>query len=737
MPKLIIVESPGKIKTIKKYLGRGYQVEASIGHVRDLPASKLGVDIENNFEPHYINIRGKAPLLKTLKAAAQKSTKVYLATDPDREGEAISWHLANLLGIEPSDACRITFNEVTKSAITDAFNHARPIDMDLVNAQQARRVLDRIVGYKLSPLLWKTVRKGLSAGRVQSVATRLIVDREEEIRAFEPKEYWALEGIFDHAGGRFTAKFYGKDKKKLEINSKEELETILTALNSGTYTVDEIVKSEKSVSPSAPFITSTLQQDASRRFGYQPSITMRVAQGLYEGLNIDGFGQVGLITYMRTDSTRISADFAATAKEAIISRYGAAYVPAKPRVFKQRNSSQDAHEAIRPTNMELPPEAVKASLTPQQYKIYKLIWDRFLASQMSNAIYDTVRADIGCKGYLFRATDSKLKFAGYTAVYTESSDEEPEKESKNGLPEMKEGDSVKLDKLNKEQKFTLPPPRYNYASLVRTLEELGVGRPSTYASIVGTITERGYVIREEKQLKPTELGEITTNLLKEHFADIVDVKFTASMEEELDDVEQGDRGWKDVLTQFYDGFGKELAEAEENLKDVKLALADEETDIICEKCGRNMVIKHGRFGKFLACPGFPECRNAKAIVVEAPGACPVCGAGMTQRKSKRGKIFYACANADCDFMTWDEPTDTPCPTCTKPLFKKTGKAEKLRCLNEKCADYDASAFAYRDRMEAKAKEDAEKKPAAKKKTTAKKKAPAKKKPTTKPTATKK
>ena len=682
MSDLVIVESPAKANTIKKYLGKGYNVVASMGHIRDLPKSRMGVNIENGFEPEYISIRGKAALIKSLKKEAKQSGKVYLATDPDREGEAISWHLSKILGIDERANVRVTFNEITKAAVKDGIKHPRSIDLDLVNAQQARRILDRIVGYNLSPFLWKKVKRGLSAGRVQSVAVRLLVDREEEIRAFVPQEYWTIDAaelLAQSSKKPFAAKFFGDQNGKIEITNKEQADAVLAKLEGAAFTVAAVKKSERKRSPAAPFTTSTLQQEASKRLNFQAKRTMLAAQQLYEGVEVKGYGAIGLITYMRTDSLRIADEARDAAKAFIEEQYGKDFLPDAPRVYKAKKGSQDAHEAIRPTVPSLTPQKAKDSLTADQYKLYKLIWERFTASQMANELFDTVSADINAADYLFKASGSTVKFKGFAAVYEEEDTEETGKP----LPAIKAGDLLTAQKIEANQHFTQPPPRFTEASLIKTLEENGIGRPSTYAPTITTILARGYVSRDARQLVPTPLGEVTTGLMKENFKDIVDVEFTAKMENDLDRVEAGGQNWVDTLGGFYNGFDKTLKRAEEVLGDVHLKVPDEVSDVICENCGRNMVVKMGRFGKFLACPGYPECKNTKPIVQETGGFCPVCGARVLQKKSKNGKTYFGCENnPKCPFMTWDIPQQEKCPKCGGSLFKKRGGV--LHCLKEGC-----------------------------------------------------
>ena len=682
---LVIVESPAKAKTIKKYLGKNYTVTASMGHVRDLPKSQLGVDTEHDFEPKYITIRGKGDLLSKLKRDADGATRVYLATDPDREGEAISWHLANALGISEKDKCRITFNEITKGAVQAAIKEPRSIDLDLVDAQQARRILDRIVGYKLSPLLWKKVKKGLSAGRVQSVTTRILVDREREIDAFVPKEFWTITVNLNDGAHKadFEAKFYGIKGKKTEIKNEAQVAKILKDLEQAEYKVTDVKYGEKKRRPAPPFTTSTLQQEASRKLNFTARRTMTAAQMLYEGVDIAGHGTVGLITYMRTDSLRISTDAQAQARERIANELGKEYIPAKPNVYKTRKGAQDAHEAIRPTMIDLSPDSIKASLSSDQFKLYRLIWNRFMASQMSDAVYSTVNVEIKAGDYDFKASGSKMKFKGFTALYTEGSDVTEEKEQ-TGIPKLEAGQSLTLKSIDPEQNFTEPPAHFTEASLIKFMEEKGIGRPSTYAPTISTILARGYVERDKKALVPTELGNVTTDLMKEYFPSIVDVKFTANMEEELDNVESGKEDWVKLLSEFYEPFSKTLKTAEEAID--KIEIKDEVSDVICEKCGRNMVYKMGRYGKFLACPGFPECRNAKPIVVETGVECPKCGAMIVERKSKRGKKYYSCEKApECDFILWDMPTKEKCPKCGSIQVKKYGRGgTRTVCSNPEC-----------------------------------------------------
>ena len=733
---LVIVESPAKAKTIGKYLGPGYEVKASMGHVRDLPKSKLGVDVEHGFHVDYQPIKGKEEVISDLKKAAKKSEKVFLATDPDREGEAISWHLKEMLGIPDDKTYRVTFNEITKKVVNDSIANPRAIDMDLVNAQQARRVLDRIVGYQISPLLWKKIRRGLSAGRVQSVATRLVCEREEEIKAFVPQEYWSIEADLARIApnlGQFKAAFHGREKK-MELHSKDEVDAVMAAVGQAPFAVTGVKRQDKLRNPAPPFITSTLQQEASRKLNMTPRRTMSIAQQLYEGVDIAGEGTVGLITYMRTDSLRLSDEATAAARDFILSRYGANYYPGKPRVYKTKSGAQDAHEAIRPSNVNLTPEDVKKDLTAEQYKLYKLIWSRFLACQMASAIYDSVSIEVTSAGYTFRATHSSLKFSGYTAVYVEGKDEE-EETFQSPLPDLKEGETVELKGLKPDQHFTQPPGRYTEATLIKALEEKGIGRPSTYAPTISTILDREYVVKEGRNLRPTPLGEVVTGLMKDKFTDIVDTAFTANMEEQLDEVETGKVDWKSLLTQFYGGFEKELKQAEADLDGERIKVPDEVSDVTCPKCGRNLVYKSGRFGRFLACPGWPECDHTQPIVVEMPGKCPKCGGKILKKTSKRGFAYYGCENntnkdeaRKCDFMTWDVPVKENCPSCGHTLFKKSGRGfKKPFCINPECPNflpedqrgYKKKATAAAETPAEGAPPEEEKKPAAKK-TTAKK-----------------
>ena len=657
--KLIIVESPAKANTIKKFLGGSTKVVASMGHIRDLPKSKLAVDIENDFEPEYINIRGKGDLIKSLKKDAASSKKVYLATDPDREGEAIAWHLAHILNIPEDSVCRVTFNEITKETVQESIKHPRKIDMNLTDAQQARRVLDRIVGYKISPLLWKKVKKGLSAGRVQSVAVKLIVDREEEIEKFIPEEYWNIYVTLLEQNSKktFEAHLYGKNGKKIDIHSKDEIDEILKNIEKAKYIVEDIKKSEKKRTPAPPFTTSTMQQEASRKLGFTLKKTMSVAQGLYEGVKVPEKGSVGLITYMRTDSTRISDEARNAAKKHIVKEYGENYY--ENRYYKTNKDAQDAHEAIRPTYIELEPDEIKSSLTPDQYKLYKLVYNRFIASQMAQAIYDTVAVDIKANEYNFKANGQTLKFKGFMALYVESEDnvkeDKKKKQEDETLPELEINEEVIKKEINPKQSFTEPPPRYTEASLVKALEEKGIGRPSTYSPTITTILERRYIEKVQKQLMPTELGKVVNKLLVESFPDVINVAFTAKIEEEFDEVAEGKEQWKQVIRDFYGPFKVTLDKVEKELEHVKLE--DEVSDVQCEKCGRMMVYKYGRYGKFLACPGYPECKNAKPIIETIDVPCPVCGGVVQVRKTKRKRNYYICENnpASCNYISWDKP----------------------------------------------------------------------------------
>ncbi|MBO7747907.1 type I DNA topoisomerase [Paenibacillus sp. MWE-103] len=695
---LVIVESPAKAKTIGKYLGSKFIVKASMGHIRDLPKSQIGVEVENDFQPKYITIRGKGSVLKELKDASKKVKKVYLAADPDREGEAIAWHLAHYLEIDESDTCRVVFNEITKQAVKDAFKTPRPINMDLVNAQQARRILDRLVGYKISPLLWKKVKKGLSAGRVQSVAVKLIIDRENEIDAFVPEEYWTITAQLKKGNTAFEAKFYGLNGEKLELGNEAQMQTVLDAMGSAPFTVSEVKEKERMRNPAAPFTTSSLQQEAARKLGFRASKTMSVAQQLYEGVDLGKEGTVGLITYMRTDSTRVSPVAQEETKGYIEEKYGPSYAPEQPRVYAKKNSNaQDAHEAVRPTSVLRDPETVKEFLSRDQFRLYKLVWERFVASQMSSAVLDTMTVDFNVgNGAVFRSVGSKVKFPGFMKIYVEGSDDEGAADEEKFLPPLAVEESIAADAVEPKQHFTQPPPRYSEARLVRMMEEIGIGRPSTYAPTLETIQKRGYVAMEEKRFIPTELGELVIQMMEEFFPEILDAEFTAHMEEDLDHVEDGKVDWVRVLGNFYDSFEKRLEVAEEEMKEVELQ--DEVSDEICEKCGRHMVFKMGRFGKFLACSGFPECRNTKPIVKDIGVACPKCKVGkIIERRSKKGRYFYGCDQyPGCDYVSWDKPASKPCPNCGGLMVEKRNRSgAKLVCTqcehNEEVVEEPESA----------------------------------------------
>ncbi|MCD7890058.1 MAG: type I DNA topoisomerase [Oscillospiraceae bacterium] len=687
MSDLIIVESPSKIHTVKGTLGSGYDVVACVGHVRDLPKSKLGVDIEHGFEPTYVDIKGKEKVIDDIKRRAKKADHVYFATDPDREGEAISWHLATILGFDPNEKNRITFNEITRTGVEAGIAAPRCIDMNIVNAQQTRRILDRIVGYKLSPFLWRKVRKGLSAGRVQSVAVRMIVDREEEIKKFVPEEYWSIEAKLLGKSSRkaFTARLTAVDGKKTELKTKEETDAVLEKIDGGDFVVTALRKGTRSKAPTAPFSTASLLQDTAQRYNFNSRRTMNIAQELYEGVEIEGLGAVGLITYMRTDSLRISDEAKASAAQFITDNFGIQYLPEKPRNYKSGgNNVQDAHEAIRPTMIELTPEKAKPNLTNDQYKLYKLIWSRFLASQMADCLMDTQSVTTEVNGCTFKASGFAVKFDGFTVLYEESKDDDSE-----NIPILAKGDVLKVRSVDGIQHFTQPPARYTEATLIKAFKEYGIARPSTYATTITTILQRSYVEREGKQLKPTALGEVTTELMKDHFEDIVDVQFTAQMESNLDDIELGKADWRETLGEFYEGFDKSLKQAETDLDGKRVKVPDEPTDRICELCGKPMVIKIGKYGKFLACSGFPECKNTKTIVIEAPGKCPYCGKKILQKKTQKGKKYFGCEdNPKCEFMTWDTPTNEVCPKCGSTLFQKGGaKTGKLLCHQRNC-DYE-------------------------------------------------
>ncbi|MEV5024767.1 type I DNA topoisomerase [Paenibacillus sp. LPE1-1-1.1] len=678
---LVIVESPAKAKTIGKYLGSKYIVKASMGHIRDLPKSQIGVEVENDFNPKYITIRGKGSILKELKDASKKVKHVFLAADPDREGEAIAWHLAHYLELDETDTCRVVFNEITKQAVKDAFKTPRKINMDLVNAQQARRILDRLVGYKISPLLWKKVKKGLSAGRVQSVAVKLIIDRENEIDAFVPEEYWSITAKLSHSGIPFDAKYYSVGGDKRELGKEADVQEVLSAMKGSQFTVSDVREKERLRNPAPPFITSSLQQEAARKLGFRASKTMSVAQQLYEGVELGKEGTVGLITYMRTDSTRISPIAQEEAKEYITEKYGASFVPEQPRIYTKKNSNaQDAHEAIRPTSILRDPESMKPFLSRDQLRLYKLVWERFVSSQMQSAVLDTMTVDLQAGDTIFRATGSKVKFAGFMKVYVEGNDDGTVEEHK-FLPPLASGDVISSESIDPKQHFTQPPPRFTEARLVKTLEELGIGRPSTYAPTLETIQKRGYIAMEEKKFMPTELGDLVIQLMEEFFPEILDAEFTANMEGNLDHVEEGTEDWVKVLANFYESFEKRLEVAEDEMKEIEIQ--DEVSDEICEKCGRHLVYKMGRFGKFLACSGFPDCRNTKPIVKDIGVTCPKCAEGkIIERRSKKGRIFYGCDQyPGCDYVSWDKPTNKPCPQCeeSKLVEKRNRSGVKLLC----------------------------------------------------------
>jgi DNA topoisomerase-1 len=685
--KLVIVESPTKAKTIKKFLGRNFKVEASMGHIRDLPKSQLGVDIDNNFEPKYITIRGKGEILVKLRKAAKNADEIYIATDPDREGEAIAWHLTHVLKINGDSPCRIEFNEITKQAVTNAIKNPRLLNQNLIDAQQARRVLDRVVGYKISPLLWRKVRKGLSAGRVQSVATRIICDRENEIQAFRPEEYWTLKGVFypdtDKKYHEFEAYLYGWKNERITPNNKEEIDQILSRLDKVTFKVERIQKGQRKRKAPAPFTTSTLQQDAARKLGFSTKKTMMLAQQLYEGVDVKGEGSLALITYIRTDSTRVSVEAQNSAKKIIESKFGREYYPSIPNVYKSKKGAQDAHEAIRPTYINKTPDELKDSLKRDQLRLYRLIYDRFLASQMTPALYEVITIHINADEYSFRTNGSRKIFPGYTAVYKEENDEDNTDEDVN-LPPLKEGQLITLKEWKPEQHFTQPPPRYTEASLVRALEDMGIGRPSTYAPTISTILSRGYVERDAKTLIPTELGQIVNDLMMEYFPSIMDYKFTAEMEQKLDEVEDGNVAWRSILQEFYKIFSQYMENAERSIE--KIELEDEVSDVICEKCGSNMVIKIGRYGKFLACPNFPDCRNTKPILEEVDAVCPKCNGAIVVRKSKKGRKFYGCENyPECNFVSWDLPVKEKCPNCGSYMIEKiTSNGKKIVCSDKQC-----------------------------------------------------
>ncbi|MBR5245473.1 MAG: type I DNA topoisomerase [Clostridia bacterium] len=677
MAKLLIVESPAKAKTITKYLGSGYQVKASMGHLRDLPKKELGVDAENNFQTTYLPIDGKSKIINDLKDAADEAEFVYLATDPDREGEAISWHLQQLLELDARKTQRVTFNEITKTAVTEAVKHPRDIDMNLVDAQQARRILDRIVGYKLSPFLWRKVRTGLSAGRVQSVVTRMVVDREREIRAFVPQEYWSIDVTLHQEEKDFTAHFFGNEQGKQELPNEESVNRVLADIDGKPYEVKNVKNAKKKRQPAPPFTTSTLQQEASRKLGMTARRTMAVAQELYEGVELEGLGLTGLITYMRTDSLRIADEALASARSFISGRFGSDFQPAKARTFSTKKNAQDAHEAIRPANPQLEPEGLRRSLTPDQYKLYKLIWSRFIACQMADAVLDTMSADIGCGGWMFRATGQSVAFPGFLALYEESTDDLNTNSEEPPLPKLQAGDRPAFRKVDPKQHFTQPPARYTEASLIKAMEEKGVGRPSTYAPTISVVLDREYVVKEGRSLRPTNLGEVVTDLMIDKFQDIVDVQFTSSMESKLDLVESGEQDYRQILDRFYQDFSAELAQAEIDLDKKRIKVPDEESEEVCELCGKKMVIKNGRFGKFLACPGYPECKNTKPITQDTGVTCPKCGSRLLKKKSKSGYYYYGCErNPECDFMTWDSPTKKVCPECGGVVYRHYTKEDK-------------------------------------------------------------
>ena len=692
MSKLVIVESPAKAKNIKGYLGKGYEVIASMGHVRDLPAARLSVDVSNDFEPKYAIIKGKENFVKDLKKKADAADYVYLATDPDREGEAISWHLATLLDLDLNEKNRVTFNEITKNGVKTGMSEPRAIDIDFVNAQQARRILDRLIGYKLSPFISQKIRRGLSAGRVQSVALRLIVDREEEIRAFNPEEYWSIDAKFTNPPERkaFSANIYGKDGEKIKIENKEQSDKILADLENAEYVVTSVKKGSRKKNPTPPFITSTLQQEASRRLNFQARRTMKAAQELYEGVDAGSLGTVGLITYMRTDSLRISEEARAAGNEYILKTYGEKYLPKKPRYYKSKSNIQDGHEAIRPSMPNITPDSVKDYLTTDQYKIYKLIWERFIASLMEACLQETMKIEITANGYIFNATGYTVKFDGFTALYEEKVDDEKADDDASPLPAMSKGDVLKLKSILGNQHFTQPPARYTEASLTKALEENGVGRPSTYVTITSTILNREYVKREGKQFVPTELGEAVTKLLEDKIPNIVNVKYTSKMEGDLDKIDSGEKDYKEMIRLYYDEFEKPLEKAKADMQGVKIKLKEEETDVVCEKCGRNMVVKVGRFGKFLACPGYPECKNTKPLIYKTSAKCPECGGDVIEKKTRKGTSFFGCSNyPNCNFMTWDTPTDEVCPRCGKSLFKRRGNV--LYCPDTEGCGYSSTA----------------------------------------------
>jgi len=761
---LVIVESPAKAKTIGKYLGKEFEVKACMGHLRDLPKSVIGVDIENDFEPVYQPIKGKEEIINDLKKSAKAAKTVYLATDPDREGEAISWHLKHLLELPDSKAKRVTFNEITRKVVQESIEAPREIDQNLVDAQQARRILDRLVGYELSPLLWKKVRRGLSAGRVQSVATRMVDDREREIEAFRPEEYWTLDANLlgnDGKKSAFSAHYHGKNGKKTELKTAADVDAVVCETENEVFSVKSVKRSDKQRSPSPPFTTSTLQQEASRKLNMTPRRTMAIAQQLYEGVEIEGEGSIGLITYMRTDSLRISEEAIAATKEFILGRYGKNYYPARVNRYKTKANSQDAHEAIRPSNVFLTPEDVRKDLTGEQYRLYRLIWSRYVACQMANAVYDSVAVEIEAGGHAFRASSSSLKFSGYTAVYEEGRDEEKE-EKDSPLPALQEGEVLTLKDFGREQHFTQPPAHYTDATLIRAMEEQGIGRPSTYAPTVSTILDREYVIKEGKYLRITNLGRVVTELMKEKFTDIADLKFTANMEQRLDSVEEGTTEWKTILRDFYGDFAGSLKQAEKDLEGTRIKVPDEVSEELCPECGKNLVVKSGRFGRFMACPGYPDCTFTMPLVIEMPGRCPKCGGRLmkrtgTSKKTSKQYTYYCCERVGsksetekCDFMTWDVPVKDDCPACGHTMFKKAGKGFKRPfCINEACSNFlpeEKRGYPKKAENGAETEAAAENKTAEKagkagtKKTATKKtaaKKPAAKKPAAKKTAAKK
>ncbi len=687
--KLVIVESPAKARTISKFLGRSYKVEASQGHVRDLPKSQLGVDVEHDFEPKYITIRGRGDVLERIRKEAKGAKSIILATDPDREGEAISWHLATILGIDPDSACRVEFNEITEKTVKNAIKQPRAVNMQLVNAQQARRLLDRLVGYKISPLLWVKIKKGLSAGRVQSVATRMVVDREQEIEQFEPEEYWFVDAQLRAGGKQLQARLISLDGERVTLSSEEQADAAKARVEKGGFVIRSVKRGERRRHPAAPFTTSNLQQEASRKLGFTTAKTMQIAQQLYEGVDIEGRGTLGLISYIRTDSVRLSDEAVAAAREMIAERYGEPFVPEKPNVYKGRKSAQDAHEAIRPTNLDLRPEDIKASLTKDQYNLYRLVYLRFVACQMADALYETQQIEIASEsGATLRSSAERLKFAGFTAVYEEGTDDAPNQDGEESslMADVSEGDKAEIISDEATQHFTQAPARYTEASLVRALEEKGIGRPSTYAPTISTILARGYVMREKKQLFPTELGIMITDMMKEYFADIVDIAFTAGMEEQLDEVEEGKLDWHKVLSDFYGPFEKTLENAESKIE--KVEIKDEVSDVPCDKCGAMMVYKLGRYGRFLACPNFPECRNTKAIQIEIDAPCPKCGGKLLQKTSRKGRKFYGCERyPECDFVSWDMPVREKCPKCGSYMtLAHTKKGDFYVCANENCRE---------------------------------------------------